>query len=417
FLTAVRALTDFRYLVQAPSFDDDTILKVSKALQEFHDHKDAIVEILKLELLQGVVPDIRRAGPVMQWSTDPTEHAHVQEIKVPARAGNNQDYYSQIARHLDRSEKCLLFNIATYIQNKTTLAGEPNEDDDRDFNEDNERAFDLEDVCLSDHLDIVTCTPVNYFAKADALERGCFPNSPKPHRTFSTTTTAFHLALKPSSGMSIEEAANTFSIPDLRDALSEFLLRVERSSPHDVSGVRSRAMQQDLPFGRLQIWHKIRIQQMLYHSQTPNAPQTLRAVPPSADSTYGLYDAVIANATPESSWPKQGLDGHSVVQLRMIFRPLQSDHLLAYVQRFDIVLRCATHPAASMHLLRRAVRSDSTRIGDVIPITLIWSPAHLIPNFGSAAHNRLTCQSSYEVSSEFWLNKFWSKELYYSLSL
>ncbi|KAI9574178.1 hypothetical protein HD554DRAFT_2001720, partial [Boletus coccyginus] len=180
-------------------------------------------------------------------------------------------------------------------------------------------------------------TPVNYFVKADALKRGCFSNLPKPHCTFSTTTTAFHLTLKPLSEMSIEEATNTFGIPDLQDALSEFLLRIERSSPHNVSGVRSHAMQQDLPFDCLQIWHKIYIQQMLYHSQTPNTPQTLRAVPPSADSTYGLYDAVIVNAMSESSWPKQGLDGHSVVQLQMIFCPLQSDHLLAYVQQFDIV--------------------------------------------------------------------------------
>jgi len=34
----------------------------------------------------------------MQWMADVTEHAHVTEIKQPARSGNNQDYYTQIAQ-------------------------------------------------------------------------------------------------------------------------------------------------------------------------------------------------------------------------------------------------------------------------------------------------------------------------------
>ena len=69
-----------------------------------------------------------------------------------------------------------------------------------------------------------------------------------------------------------------------------------------------------------------------------------------------------------------------------------------------------------MHLLRRAVRSDGSRIGDVIPISQVRSPAHLIPNFGKEAHPRLTRENSYDVSSEFWLNKYWSKEFYFTLS-
>ena len=43
FLTAIQALMDFCYLAQAPSFSDDTLSKVSKALQDFHDHKHTIV--------------------------------------------------------------------------------------------------------------------------------------------------------------------------------------------------------------------------------------------------------------------------------------------------------------------------------------------------------------------------------------
>lgn len=103
----------------------------------------------------------------------------------------------------------------------------------------------------------------------------------------------------------------------------------------------------------------------------------------------------------------------------MIFCPLHSDDVLAYVQRFDVIPQhgLPTHPGTGMHLLQHAVRPDGSRIGDIIPVMLIRSPAHLIPNFGDHAHNRLTSQSGYELSLEFWLNKYWLKEFYYSLSL
>ena len=124
FLKAIRALLDFRYLAQAPLFTTQSIERVASALQEFHDHKDSILKqgvrdnwkIPKLELLQSVVPSIRQSGAVIQWPADITEHAHVDEIKVPARASNNQNYYSQISRHLDRLDKCSRFDLATYIE-------------------------------------------------------------------------------------------------------------------------------------------------------------------------------------------------------------------------------------------------------------------------------------------------------------
>ncbi|KAH7916878.1 hypothetical protein BV22DRAFT_971172, partial [Leucogyrophana mollusca] len=98
FLTAIRALVDFRYLAQAPRFNDNTLERVDAALKDFHDNKAAIIqakgrmgkrgpinnwEIPKLELLQSVVPSIRASGAIMQWSADVTEHAHVTEIKNP----------------------------------------------------------------------------------------------------------------------------------------------------------------------------------------------------------------------------------------------------------------------------------------------------------------------------------------------
>ena len=42
FLITIRSLVDFHYLAQVPVFTDDLLINVAKALQDFHNHKDAI---------------------------------------------------------------------------------------------------------------------------------------------------------------------------------------------------------------------------------------------------------------------------------------------------------------------------------------------------------------------------------------
>ena len=223
--------------------------------------------IPKLELLQSVVPSIRLSGAIMQWSADITEHAHIQEIKIPARAGNNQNYYSQIARYLDRSEKCFWFDLATHLHSLASILN--HNEGDEDFERDDEHEPDSEDLSFTSH--ITTLRPaIDYFTIADALQRGCIPTAVKPYCTFSTSTTAFHLATKPSQSLSIDEAAAVFNLPDLHQALSAFLHRLEGGTPHMVSGVRTGG-NLVLPFNRLQIWHKICVQQRLYHNAEVSA--------------------------------------------------------------------------------------------------------------------------------------------------
>ncbi|KAG1849731.1 hypothetical protein F4604DRAFT_1934748 [Suillus subluteus] len=98
-VAAVRALMEFRYLVQSPHIDDDNIKRISRALDEFHANKHTITAggfrrgaknkvidnwyIPKLELMQSIVPSICNTGVAMQWTADTTEHAHITEIKDP----------------------------------------------------------------------------------------------------------------------------------------------------------------------------------------------------------------------------------------------------------------------------------------------------------------------------------------------
>jgi hypothetical protein len=132
FVIALRALMDFRYLVQAPAVDSDVCNKILASLKEFHDHKAAILEagghlgkkkrvinhwqIPKLELFQSIVMSIQANGTNIQWSADVTEHAHITEIKNPADSGNNQNYEEQICCNLDHMDKIHHFDLATTIK-------------------------------------------------------------------------------------------------------------------------------------------------------------------------------------------------------------------------------------------------------------------------------------------------------------
>ena len=116
FLIAIRALMDFRYLAQSMQIDEKMCAKIDAALKEFHAYKESIIAagarqgkghavidnwyIPKLEFLQSVVPSIRANGIALQWSADGTERAHIEVIKDPSAFINNQNYKSQICRHL-----------------------------------------------------------------------------------------------------------------------------------------------------------------------------------------------------------------------------------------------------------------------------------------------------------------------------
>jgi len=89
-----------------------------------------------------------------------------------------------------------------------------------------------------------------------------------------------------------------------------------------------------------------------------------------------------------------------------------TDRFLVYVQRFDV----AGEDSTQMQILRRAKRSNSEHLGEVIPLNQIQAFAHLIPRFGADADNRLTAFNSLEYSTEFYLNKYFDKNTYTALS-
>ncbi|KAG1894107.1 uncharacterized protein F5891DRAFT_985338 [Suillus fuscotomentosus] len=88
----------------------------------------------------------------MQWSADPTEHAHITIVKQPARAGNNHDHDTQVCHYLDRHDKVDRFDLAIKIhelEDRTNIG-------DNDDNEDIDSRM-------------VRCSVKDYFARAREL--------------------------------------------------------------------------------------------------------------------------------------------------------------------------------------------------------------------------------------------------------
>ena len=54
-------------------------------------------------------------------------------------------------------------------------------------------------------------------------------------------------------------------------------------------------------------------------------------------------------------------------------------------------------------------------MGDVMPLGQLRALRDLVPHFGAAANKRLTKETSLELSLEFSLNKYFTKELFYAL--
>ena len=308
FLSAVRSLCEFRYLAQAPSFTEGAVARLERALKSFHSQKEAVIKsgarrsksgtdkpwaIPKLELLQSIVPSIHSHGSVMQWSADPTERAHIDYIKVPGRAGNNHDYDEQVCRYLDRQEKCRNFALAMDIKFGEGL-DERDEHNHCEGNVDGARR------------------PKDYFERAQQLmeDTSASANPPKQFKTFATSIAAYHLNDSPTlTRMTVNKAAEIFKLDDLRPAIADYLERDATASAHVIRGRRRAPPTCKLPFERIQVWCKVRMQLKSYHEQRLEPSQAVLAEPPSETWPCGRYDAVIVNVDPKFKWPRSHLEG------------------------------------------------------------------------------------------------------------
>ncbi|KAG1796046.1 uncharacterized protein HD556DRAFT_1234897, partial [Suillus plorans] len=244
--------------------------------------------------------------------------------------------------------------------------------------------------------------------------------------------TSFHLAYAPSiRNISVDDTALKFGLPDLRPAITDFLGHEAAHGQdfvHTIGGARRARPVAPLPFEKLKVWFKLRLQDTDFHDVSIIRPaQTLNCSPPSDIWTCGQYDPVIVNNDAKCTWPIDGLHGHTVGEIRLIMCPVGKagtnwswkDRFLAYVYRFDFVLqgRSDHELSTQLHVLKRATRSNDTWVGDIVPVMQLRAPVNLVPHFGASADHRLTPYNSMEHSSEFWLNKYWDKNTFLPLSM
>jgi len=315
-IIAVRALMDFHYCIQAYRITDRDIEVINSALREFHSHKNSILDaglhrekankpinnwhIPKLELMQSIVPSILRAGVPIQWSANLTEHAHIEQIKDPARGSNNNNYDPQICRQLDRLEKCRNFNIAMTLKDPALR---------RDI------ATGMGDEHDEESDPHVSSRPVtDYFACSRQLASSPPDTIPLPRCAFSLNCVAFNLAYDPSiRRITIDEAAEQFGLPDLRAALADFLCHKKVhgvDSVHPIGGGPHRSLENaELPFKNIQIWFKLRLQVTDIHTNTILPVQTVLASPPDGNWPHGRYDLVVVNTNNTMAWPASDLQG------------------------------------------------------------------------------------------------------------
>ncbi|KAJ6556694.1 hypothetical protein B0H10DRAFT_2169607 [Mycena sp. CBHHK59/15] len=413
FLIAIRSLHDFRYYGQAPEMDENTLSKMDEALKCFHDHKHAILKagrinnwhIPKLEFMQSVVPNTKANGIPLQWTADVTEHAHITEVKDPAD-NNRREKYAGVDLGVPQS--------ATF------------HDDDLNTIYDEEAPLLLNSTLLGAKRSIP-----NYFAESLQLQQGKFPNAKRPFRTFVSCqgNVAFHLS-RDHTG-----PAAKFQLPDLKSALLNYLHRIHHGDNFTIGGRRPSFGNSILPFKYLQCWNGLRMQGKAYHhSEQVLVPETVKASPPSKDWKFGRGDAVIVNTDCQEKWPHSGLQGHTVAHLRMIIcvvpfnkdaPPPGTNQFLAYVQRFDVVPQknpttgvrgLFPEPTSGLYQLKRARRTDNSILGDIVPLERLRAPVEITPRFGKKADRRLTKETSLDFVDDFWLSKYFNKELFFALS-
>ncbi|KAG1824986.1 hypothetical protein EV424DRAFT_1471865 [Suillus variegatus] len=449
FVIAIHALMDIRYLAQSPEPDNNLLASIDRSLALFHDNKDVIMtlgarmgvkrvidnwHIPKLELMQSITTSTCQVGALIQWSADATEHAHVSEIKDPARRTNNNDYDPQICHHLDQEEKLRRFAVATSLKSSPTDPnleelcedeGDEDKDKDKEENGENDEPMDPQTALLEELNH--THTTSNYFSKIrmSAATRHGIPQA-HPPRMFLAGSTAVHLNCNPTyTGLKIDKVADQFNIPDLRHALSDFFQRNVRNGDRVFGvGVPRRLLIDhplNIPFEHVQVWHTVRLQQACLHDPSIVLPaQTMHASPACPGWPKGRQDVAIFNINSAHDWPESGLMGHAVCELQLIMRPIPRrgsritwhDRYLCYVRSFKIGV---VDPVTKMHTLTHTKHVNGTLVGDIVPLTQIRAFISIIPKLGAAADPRLTKSTSAHYHSSFYLNKYFDKQIYDSL--
>lgn len=281
FLLALRALMDFRYRTQAEDISEPDVSRITESLAEFHRLKSIINDpehkyrevagwaIPKLERMQHIIPSIRMMGAPHQYSTDRTENAHIEVVKVPYRLSSRRNNPTELVRILDRMEKRLQYLILVSIEEEYRLPPAVTFEEDLDiFDENDESASpkDLIEETVGRKFLGTDRKPTDYFRQTSEIQkRQSEPRLPGQRLrlpfTFCTPSTAFHFAYTSNiASLSVDEAARIFGIAELRPALGDYFCQPKIQNQHVIGGRLRSSVDCQLPFSHIRIWYRMRIQ-------------------------------------------------------------------------------------------------------------------------------------------------------------
>ena len=294
------------------------------------------------------------SGPPIQWSADPTEHAHIDAIKIPSENTNNGQYGPQICQYLDHDEKHWLFDLATAIQEAGGdllsiiygVAGNQKDDD-------NEAPDDKLNEGWITKLDTVgrACTPscktVNLFAATDTLLTHVLSEDSAsivwPLWTFSTSWATFQLNWWPDiTQVSVDSLTKKYKLPHFQPALLNFLTNhLQNPLVHQIGGQQRTQVDTQLPFNNVMVWFSLHIQTQSLDSNSVIKPQCLMVMPPCDLWPLQRYDAMLfvhdsANLTPS---PDVRLEGKCTNYISKHGRGiiLLFSALIAYISAHNLI--------------------------------------------------------------------------------
>ncbi|KAL0563974.1 hypothetical protein V5O48_018083 [Marasmius crinis-equi] len=123
-IRACRAILDFVYLAQYTSHDEDTLLRMQKALETWEENRHAFVKqgtredfnIPKFHSLVHYTEMIRLFGATDNYNTEMFERLHIDFAKKGWRASNKRNEFPQMTTWLSRQENVVAFN--RYIRHR-----------------------------------------------------------------------------------------------------------------------------------------------------------------------------------------------------------------------------------------------------------------------------------------------------------
>ncbi|KIK97443.1 hypothetical protein PAXRUDRAFT_136264, partial [Paxillus rubicundulus Ve08.2h10] len=412
FVHAIRALINFIYKAQAPTFTDVSITSMVESLAEFHLHKDSIIsaglrrgasgpinhfEIPKLELFHSFASAIRNIGSLIQFTADVSERLLITHCKNPFERTSHQrnTFMQQIVRVLDREETMRQFDLCALLcDHRLELTNIIDEEFDEMVDIDPTLGWILR-VSPEDHTSFATNNrPIrNHFLKGIILD---------------DAQAAAHVNIVPTQrNRSQQWVTANYRLPEFAATLHHFLCSVNRPS---------------FTQSPLNIWISFRLQ-LLSRFQTRKImpSQLIQALPPSAQMPLGKCDTVLIHPSdPNYLLP-------CVAQVRLVFRLSDSKNTplteplkipLLYVQFFEVTQLPDDH--TRMYKVKRSYRcgpdGSVIRVGGVIPITEVTHAVELIPVYGRRHNRAATAEVSLEMYDEFYINNYSDKEWYHTIS-